>query len=166
MLVSSSYSLSAMDTLPDRDSPHPRDILMTFPNLPAKRRSPGRVGASVTRPDVLRTPLKTVETGTKLSRIPTREHLPPPRRGRQKVYNTRLKTSMKQQQVRVAKAAPEQSPVILQRQVGRPKATIATGMTKNTFVKKCKALDNAISALKKGMFCSSLHSFLQLLFTH
>lgn len=111
-----------MDTLPCRDSPHPRDTLMTFENLPKKRKSPGRVMVpSVVRPDVLYTPLNTGKTRTKA----------------------------KQQQPQARIQPPEELP---RRGRGRPSVTIASGMTQNTFVKKCKALDRAINQLKKSMF--------------
>lgn len=109
-----------METLPSRDSPHPRDTLMKFANLPAKRRSPGRV-LPASR-DVLHTPLRTAKS-------------------RSKVVKGKQRTRIQE---------PEPTP----RQRGRPAATIATGMTKNTFVKKCQELDRAIRDLKESMFVS------------
>jgi hypothetical protein len=121
----------AMDTLPGRDSPHPRDSLMTFSNLPAKRASPGRVlGRSARRPANVRRAILTTPRNVGTKRV------------------TRSKA--KQQEVQTAEQ-PSPSPP---RRRGRPATTIAAGMTKNTFVKKCKKLNRAIAELKKGMFAS------------
>jgi hypothetical protein len=129
--LSHSYSflfLDPMDTVLSRDSPHPRDTLMSFSNLPAKRKSPGRAAAPPSHAlDVRRSPIK--------------------------VTNARTTKSTKKQQ-RVLVHAPAPTP---RRQRGRPATTIAGGMTKNTFVKKCKDLNGAISQLKKCMFIKPFH---------
>lgn len=127
-----------MATLPSRDSPHPRDSLMIFSNLPAKRASPGRVVPRSARRPAHRRPNNTQRPflNTPLNLGATRI--------------TRSKA--KQQGVQTAEQPSQPSP----RRRGRPSTTIAAGMTKNTFVKKCKELNRAIAELKKGMFASSL----------
>lgn len=114
-----------MDRLPDRDSRHPRDNLMTISDLPTKRRCPGRpVTDSVPRSGALNTPLK----ANKIAKQPLAK-----RQGR-----PLIQTVQSQKRPR-----------------GRPAVTISTGMVRDTFNKKCKQLDNAIRALKKSMDCSS-----------
>lgn len=68
----------------------------------------------------------------------------------------------KQQRVPVHHAVRAPAPTT-RRQRGRPATTIAAGMTKNTFVKKCKDLNGAISHLKKCMFIIRflLHAYIQ-----
>jgi hypothetical protein len=117
-----------MDSLPSRDTPHPRDTLMNFSQLPEKRRSPGRVTSppSVTRPDLQRVPRKMATRSMKNQHVPLK--MAEPRTPKQHDRNQPFK-----------------------RKRGRPAKTVATGMTKNTFVKKCKELNRVIDPLKKGL---------------
>lgn len=129
-----------MDSLASRDSRHPRDSLMTFSNLPAKRRSPLRVVDSPVRAPLLRTPLKVATP-----RVTTRSN------ARQvQAQTTAVRMSTKKQTTAIGGAL---------RKRGRQPATISTGMSRNTFVHKCQRFNQAISQLKQGFFFFFLKIF-------
>lgn len=132
-----------MSNLPRRDDPHPRDSLLTFSDLPKRRTSGKTITKTPTKMPVLANPPRVTPTP-----IPLTKRQAAIASAHKKVKRT---------------TAPEQSSGDSPgRARGRPRATIAKGMSPNVMRKIFKKLDNSLDRVEKSMHVASIISNLQI----